>query len=515
MSSQGDNSSDFLQRLKRWAEICTPVIGFLVALIGFIKLALSDTPLVAKVLIIFFIVVLLVYCGYVYFIWKPNKILRRIALAGMFIISISIATFGLWQKIPTKDIIILLADFETSGEQKNYRVTKNIFDQLEAATQNYTDVKIKRLNKAISSKKDALEEGGNLKATIVIWGEYGATATTVQLISHFEVLRKLKYLPQIGQLEQKAAVSELNSFKLQTRLSNEMVYLSVFTVGLTRYTASDWDKAITSFSETLKQLEYPINNRSIIYFFRGDSYYNKKDYDRAIFDYNQVLKLDPNDVDAYNNRGVSYDNKKDYDRAISDYNQALKLDPNNVHAYINRGISYYNKKDYDQAISDYNQALKLDPNNVHAYINRGISYDNKKDYDQAISDYNQALKLDPNNVHVYINRGISYNNKKDYDRAISDLNQALKLDPNNVYAYASQCEIYGDKGDYDRAITDCDNAINLSPDFSDPYYNRGNAYKNKGLKDKAQKDFKKVLKLNDDAELIKKARQRLQELGVK
>ncbi|WP_375469892.1 tetratricopeptide repeat protein, partial [uncultured Nostoc sp.] len=64
-------------------------------------------------------------------------------------------------------------------------------------------------------------------------------------------------------------------------------------------------------------------------------------------------------TNAYNNRGNSYDNKKDYDRAIADYNLAIKLDPNYTFAYYNRGNSYDNKKDYDRAIADYNLAIKL------------------------------------------------------------------------------------------------------------------------------------------------------------
>ena len=38
-------------------------------------------------------------------------------------------------------------------------------------------------------------------------------------------------------------------------------------------------------------------------------------------------------VDAYTNRGISYGQKKDYDRAIADYDEALRLDPRNSKAY--------------------------------------------------------------------------------------------------------------------------------------------------------------------------------------
>jgi Flp pilus assembly protein TadD len=71
---------------------------------------------------------------------------------------------------------------------------------------------------------------------------------------------------------------------------------------------------------------------------------------------------------AYNNRGIAYADKRDYDRAIADYNQAIRLNPNSS-AYNNRGAAYYNKGNKTQAWADYNKALELDPNNTTAWNN--------------------------------------------------------------------------------------------------------------------------------------------------
>ena len=53
---------------------------------------------------------------------------------------------------------------------------------------------------------------------------------------------------------------------------------------------------------------------------------------------------------AYKNRGNAYYNKKDYDGAIADYNDAIRLDPNqaltyHLLAYLNRAAIHYGKKD--------------------------------------------------------------------------------------------------------------------------------------------------------------------------
>ncbi|GHT84011.1 hypothetical protein FACS1894137_06500 [Spirochaetia bacterium] len=253
-----------------------------------------------------------------------------------------------------------------------------------------------------------------------------------------------------------------------------------------------YDRAIADFTQAIRLDP----NDAGAYCERGNAYVDKQDYDRAIADYNQAIRLDPNHTFAYNNRGSAYDAKQDYDRAIADYNQAIRLDPNDASAYNNRGNAYLNKQDYDRAIADYNQAIRLDPNNALVYNNRGFAYFNKQDYDRAIADFNQAIRIDPNHTLAYNNRGNAYYNKGDYDRAIADFNQAIRIDPNDAGAYCERGEAYAGKQDYDRAIADFNQAIKLDPNDAYAYNNRGNAYYNKGDYDRAIVDYTKALNID-------------------
>jgi len=136
--------------------------------------------------------------------------------------------------------------------------------------------------------------------------------------------------------------------------------------------------------------------------------------------------------DFYATRGYAYFNEEEYDKAISDYNQAIKIDPDFAKAYYSRGIVYYKKKEYDKAISDYNQAIKIYPTYRDAYSNRGSAYVDKEEYDKAISDYNQAIKIDPTYGVAYYNRGLAYYKlayykKGEYDKAWEDIQKAKSL----------------------------------------------------------------------------------------
>jgi tetratricopeptide (TPR) repeat protein len=168
-------------------------------------------------------------------------------------------------------------------------------------------------------------------------------------------------------------------------------------------------------------------------------------FDRSISDFNQAIRLDPNNAIAYRERGKVYDDKGDYDRGIADCNQAIRLNPNYALAYRERGFAYNGKGDYDRAIADYSQAIRLDPNDVVAYNNRGNLYIRKGDYDRAITDYSQVVRLDPNDAQAYANRGVAYHNKGDYARARTDYGKALQLDPNDTNT-RNNLNMLGDRG---------------------------------------------------------------------
>jgi tetratricopeptide (TPR) repeat protein len=73
---------------------------------------------------------------------------------------------------------------------------------------------------------------------------------------------------------------------------------------------------------------------------------------------------------AFVNRGAAYRDKREYDRAIQDFDQAIGLDPNNTRAFYSRGIAHNSKREYDRAIQDFDQAIRLDPNNAPAFNDR-------------------------------------------------------------------------------------------------------------------------------------------------
>src|SRR6266852_4422606 len=126
--------------------------------------------------------------------------------------------------------------------------------------------------------------------------------------------------------------------------------------------------------------------------------------------------------------GRTHLEKADYNRAIQDFSQAIRLQPTSD-LFANRGLAYFNRGNYDQAIQDYSQAIRLSSHDAELFNDRGVAYSSKGDYDRAIQDYDQAVRLSPNYPAALNNRGWAYSQKGERERAIADYLTALSLKP--------------------------------------------------------------------------------------
>ena len=201
---------------------------------------------------------------------------------------------------------------------------------------------------------------------------------------------------------------------------------------------------------------------------RADAWSEKKEYDKALADYNECIRLSPNAA-SISNRGVFWYNKKEYDKAIVDYNLSLRLDPKNIFAHVNRGHAWRDKKEYDKALLDYNEATRLDPQFATAFFHCGTTWNLKKEYDNAIRELSEAIRLDPNSAAAFYERGSAQRGKKNYPGAIQDFDQVIRISPKYSAAYQLRGLTWRNLKQYDKSIKDYEEAIRLSPKFTNAY----------------------------------------------
>jgi tetratricopeptide (TPR) repeat protein len=215
----------------------------------------------------------------------------------------------------------------------------------------------------------------------------------------------------------------------------------------------------------------------------------------AIADFDQVIRLNTNNAQAYRDRALARRNLNDNAGACADLDRSLQLNSQDGLAFSRRSNCRFELGNQSGALQDIEQAVRLSPNDARVYTNRGNLRNNLQNYRGAIADYDQAIRLDPNLASAYNNRGNVRNNLQDYRGAIADLDQALRLNPNYASAYNNRGNARSGLNDYRGAIADYNLAIRIDPNFALAYNNRGIARENSGDQPGAIADYQKAAQL--------------------
>lgn len=161
--------------------------------------------------------------------------------------------------------------------------------------------------------------------------------------------------------------------------------------------------------------------------------------------------------------GIEWVQKGEREKAIADFTEAIRLDPDNADAYACR--AQWGQGGRDQTIADYTEIIRLDPTRAGVFMNRGHEWRDKQAYDEAIADYTEAVRLDEKLCWpCYANRAEVWVKKGMLDEAISDYTEYIRVKPvPNFMDYKARAKIWRLKGDNDKADADEAKAEQLMP----------------------------------------------------
>ena len=117
----------------------------------------------------------------------------------------------------------------------------------------------------------------------------------------------------------------------------------------------------------------------------------------AIEKYNRVITLtsDPGLLAAtYANLGAAYRKLGEDEKARTSYDQALRLNPNQYNAYLGLGELLEKQSRLDDAISNYSKAVELRPTDT-GFLLLGRALERTGRRSEALAAYQAALKLSP------------------------------------------------------------------------------------------------------------------------
>ena len=92
---------------------------------------------------------------------------------------------------------------------------------------------------------------------------------------------------------------------------------------------------------------------------QGDAEHGLGRFQRAVFEYDQAIQLQPNFALAYYNRGLAKLNLGQHQSAIHDFDESLRIQPDYSDAYYGRGLAKFNLGLYQEAVISLTQALSV------------------------------------------------------------------------------------------------------------------------------------------------------------
>ena len=245
---------------------------------------------------------------------------------------------------------------------------------------------------------------------------------------------------------------------------------------------NDPDRMITGCTRIISDTSEEAKVRSTAYVSRAIAWQRKNQRDKALSDYAEAIRLNPDDALPYNNRAILWREHGDVDRAIADFDEAIRRNPQPrsdaagpgfVNVYTNRGLAWQAKGDYDRARADYDKGIELDPNDKIARDHRGRLLLALSEYGKAIPDLDMSIQLEPKQARHHYMRGLAryyqymhrseWIKKEDLDGAIADFTQALQLDASDAIARWMRAMAKETSGNRDGAIADLIEASRLDP----------------------------------------------------
>ena len=147
------------------------------------------------------------------------------------------------------------------------------------------------------------------------------------------------------------------------------------------------------------------------YLLKGSQQVQKKNYQEAIGNFQQAIKLDPKNSKAHLLLGLTYANTGDFDQAVKYSQNSITIEPTFA-AYHNLGLIYANKGEYEKAQRAYEKALELNPSSYRAWYELALIHAGNDagsgHFNEAIISYKKVIEMNPQFADAYLGLGAAF-----------------------------------------------------------------------------------------------------------
>ena len=210
----------------------------------------------------------------------------------------------------------------------------------------------------------------------------------------------------------------------------------------------------------------------------------------------EVVKLQPRNGQAYAHIGLLEAHQEHYPEAIANYRKAAKLNPEIPQLNLNLGLALFKSGSFQDAVPIFLSELKKhtgDEAHQRLTILVGMSYYGLHDYNASVPYLKEAAGADQKNLPLRLALAHSYLWTKQLDAVMEVYKEILRIDPDSAEADMIAGEALDGKGDSAGAVQQFLAAVQANPKEPNVHFGLAYLYWTQKRYDEAIPEFKAEL----------------------
>lgn len=153
----------------------------------------------------------------------------------------------------------------------------------------------------------------------------------------------------------------------------------------------------------------------------------------------------------------------DPDRRLADYEESLRLRPDDVETLLSRAQLYFQTEQHQRALADLDRALELEADLTGAHHARGLVLAALERFEEALQSFNRAIELDDQAATSYLMRARVHAAQENFAAAIADLDTLVEMQPQSVGVRLLRAECLVEAGQLEQAKADIQWCLDREP----------------------------------------------------
>lgn len=243
---------------------------------------------------------------------------------------------------------------------------------------------------ALESKKTALANVHYQKAVILL-REFNQYEEAFK-----ELETSLKIDPEF-----EPAIKAYKSLQVESPQANDAQGILNFAWGLQN--EGKFKEAIEKYHEAIKNAPHEKEMIMLAYLNIGNIFYEKKEFELAIQNYKNAVRINPTHDWPYHNLANAFRDIGKFETAINEYKKAIRINPNAHVYYKNLGLVYVEIGNFDLAAQAIQKAIDISHGaDSLNYYNLGVIFFKKGKYQEAIKYFKKFIKIAPQQYASYV-----------------------------------------------------------------------------------------------------------------